>query len=167
MAGRSWNKIYSRVCCRDQMKDSCLFVRPVGTHRTSAVDHKLAATVVTIMCVYVEGGNPLQVFKLQLFLPQQDGLSPSFSFRICAADRPLCSLFRSYSDRFVEAGPPKLCTGVRLLSLPNGFPLALTHSLTHTRGHTPCLPAGLFSCWLTGYCPWTLMPAVSDVSVIG
>lgn len=38
-------RIIAGVCCRDQMKDSCLSVRPyfrgggTHTHRSSAVDH--------------------------------------------------------------------------------------------------------------------------------
>lgn len=78
-----------------------------------------------------------------------DSLSPflslSFSFRICAAVRPLCSLFRSHSDRFVEAGPPKLCTGVCLLSLPNGFPPAQTHPHMCTHSLSTCWPIFLLA----------------------
>ena len=41
-----------------------------------------------------------------------------------------------------------------------------THPLPHTHTCTH-LPGVLFSCWLTSYCACTLLPAVSDVCVIG
>lgn len=77
--GASWtmgfrrcsNKIYSWICCRDQMKDSCPFAR--DTLGASAMDHKQPVQLIPMYpwmyynkLTEQRGGNPLSV-KVQLW----------------------------------------------------------------------------------------------------